>query len=161
MNEKSRNALASLNKTNLSSVLENQQAVAQGNNSQSKVATDLRDPRTASVVIVRHGVCTEYNCPFSYHWSYFKPKSLYWWPSRRNHKLIWNRESTCQTRKIFFQYWTSPSVFCSSTRFSTKENYFNYYSNRKWYELLQETSFSLPPPLYGPLHLFCRKHPKI
>ena len=78
---------------------------------------------------------------FSYHWSYFKSKSLYWWPSRRNHKLIWNRESTCQTRKIFFQHWTSPSVFCSSTRFSTKENYFNYYSNTKWYELLQETSF--------------------
>ena len=97
---------------------------------------------------------------FSYHWSYFKSKSLYRWPSRRNHKLIWNRESTCQTRKIFFQHWTSPSIFCSSTRFSTKENYFNYYSNRKWYELLQETSFSLSPP-YMIRYIVCRKHPKI
>ena len=50
LNEKSRNALASLNKTNLSSVLENQQAVAQGNNSQSKVVPDLRDPRTRSLL---------------------------------------------------------------------------------------------------------------
>ena len=50
LNEKSRNALASLNKTNLSSVLENQQAVAQGNNSHSKVVPDIRDPRTRSLL---------------------------------------------------------------------------------------------------------------
>ena len=43
MNGKSRNALASLNKTNLSSVLENQQAVAQGKNSKLKVFQGCRD----------------------------------------------------------------------------------------------------------------------